>query len=488
VKFIIVLLCVLTLAGPGLAYSKADFNRDEIVNLLDFGEFADEWLRDPNELPSTPRTKGTATILIAAYNAPADIKAVADYICTGTDDQNTIRNAYLNLPYRYGGSLHFSVGDFNIGAPLDINDDNIPCSLIGTAFLSYWPQPSGFTPKGTVFNLVADCQLLNYGYKHDLSRRCFWSCGEIKYIWFEGNNHSQTTPPAYRSSGVLIGNEGDTLIEHCMFHSFYDTYALYTLQHATWIRSCNFEFNYKISLMLASSTWVESCQFVGNTGYSGNADLDTTTSGNLRAWIANCYFYAGGGKSIKIRTNATDVFIVNNYFYQWAGSQVEAAITLDSTSDANVIITGNMFTGNNKGDYGIYGTGTYDSLAITGNQFHNIILKPIYLTGVITNSIIKDNIGADETLAATGNAQTFENTRLSGTASGQTVTLPDGYAVGCQKIFDMTNASNSMNLSVTHHATSAPEVFTFDDVNDYLKLEWNGHVWVTSVNNGVDLP
>ena len=50
-----------------------------------------------------------------------------------------------------------------------------------------------------------------------------------------------------------------------------------------------------------------------------------------------------------------------------------------------------------------------------------------------------------------------------------------------------SDASNSSTLSVTSHETSNPEVFTFDNVNDSLILEWDASnaFWWTVKNLGV---
>lgn len=475
-KFISALLCVLTLGGPCLAYSKADFNRDEIVDLLDFGEFADEWLKDPNELPPAPRTKGTATILIAASNAPTDVKAVADYVCTGSGDQNTIMDAYHSLPDFIGGAIHFSVGDFNCSGPIEINDHNRPCSLIGAAFLAYWPT-GPFYSGGTAFHLTANKQLLNYGWRHDTGERCNWSCGEIKHIWFDGSNFTDAN--TMRMYGVLIDNKGDTLIEHCMFHKFHHNYALCLLNHASWVRDCDFENNYGGIAVLNIDNWIQNCQFISNTTSVYPAIGTIASIYKLRLWIEDCYFYADGDQQIVIGGNAGDVFISKNYFYLWSSNK--NAITLSNT-DSNLVIAENIFASTGSGTYGIYGTSNYSALTIVNNIYSGIGAKSIYLPGQLTNCRINNNIGADETLSATGNAQTFETTHLSGALASQTITLPDGYAVGCRKTFNMDVNTNAMTLSVTHHQKGNPNSIIFNDVNDYLVLQWNGRQWIDDVN------
>ena len=47
--------------------------------------------------------------------------------------------------------------------------------------------------------------------------------------------------------------------------------------------------------------------------------------------------------------------------------------------------------------------------------------------------------------------------------------------------------TTSSTVSVTHHTTSDPEVFTFAVLGAYLELEWDGTDWVTIVNHGVTI-
>jgi hypothetical protein len=61
-------------------------------------------------------TGGTATLLVAASNAPARVKAQADYICDGTDDQITVQTAYDILAASGGGDVILSVGLFNFSS------------------------------------------------------------------------------------------------------------------------------------------------------------------------------------------------------------------------------------------------------------------------------------------------------------------------------------------------------------------------------------
>lgn len=59
-------------------------------------------------------TGRTATYTIAASDAPAHVKAQADYVCTGTDDQDVIQPVIDLLIAAGGGVLEFTEGTFNV--------------------------------------------------------------------------------------------------------------------------------------------------------------------------------------------------------------------------------------------------------------------------------------------------------------------------------------------------------------------------------------
>ena len=66
-------------------------------------------------------------------------------------------------------------------------------------------------------------------------------------------------------------------------------------------------------------------------------------------------------------------------------------------------------------------------------------------------------------------------------AANFTLTVPDGAYIGQELVIVMSSDANSKtcSISVTHHETSDPEVFTMDAADEYIKLLWTGTEWVT---------
>ena len=148
------------------------------------------------------------------------------------------------------------------------------------------------------------------------------------------------------------------------------------------------------------------------------------------------------------------------------------------------------------------------NIAILGNNVYNCTIRGIRIassesSGIfIDGNILKNNgvqisfgvgavatiginIGQDETLITDGVVTPWGISYLDSTSHTTNVTLADGLSVGQEKTIIMINGTNASTLTVAHHETSSPEVFTFADTGDTLILKWNGTVWMTIKNSGV---
>lgn len=90
-------------------------------------------------------------------------------------------------------------------------------------------------------------------------------------------------------------------------------------------------------------------------------------------------------------------------------------------------------------------------------------------------------VNVTEEITASGALSVVEGVASELDSSGGAIagTLADGSVVGQKKFIVMTNASNSSTVSIAHHATSDPEVATFDAVDEFLELVWTGTEWET---------
>ncbi len=86
------------------------------------------------EIATKDDLKGSATIMIAASDATARSKAIADYVCSGTNDQVTILTA-MNTLASTGGKIQLTEGTFNFSDRLidDTPINNLTISGMGNA-------------------------------------------------------------------------------------------------------------------------------------------------------------------------------------------------------------------------------------------------------------------------------------------------------------------------------------------------------------------
>ena len=88
------------------------------------------------------------------------------------------------------------------------------------------------------------------------------------------------------------------------------------------------------------------------------------------------------------------------------------------------------------------------------------------------------NLGPVETATGTFTASPEGTTDINSSAGAVTVTLGDGDYPGQLKTFScFVNADNSSTVSVTLHATSDPEVYTVNALDESFQVWWTGTEW-----------
>jgi hypothetical protein len=124
-----ILIITRIIAGSIYAYSRADLNRDGIVNLMDFSQVSEDWLSEDDT---------SIVVMIAAANASSREKLLADYICDGIDDQVEIQAAIDTLPSDASasniGTIHLSEGDFFFTEPVicGTTDKRVNLTIVGS--------------------------------------------------------------------------------------------------------------------------------------------------------------------------------------------------------------------------------------------------------------------------------------------------------------------------------------------------------------------
>lgn len=152
-------------------------------------------------------------------------------------------------------------------------------------------------------------------------------------------------------------------------------------------------------------------------------------------------------------------------------------------SGAGVGVIDGVSTGNNTGEttqkYGL-------RIAATGNvRWDNVAESGEDDNAIATVSDLSERRGVTETATGTFTLSPEGVTLIDSSGGTVTGTLGSGRYYGEMKLIVMTDATASSTVSVTNHATSDPEVFTFDAVDEALVLMWTGTEWVTIHNQDV---
>ncbi len=134
-----IILVVMSLPAICLGYLQADFDYDGTVDFNDFAAFSSQWLEEDSGIGDG--SGGTATYLVASYDAPVHVKARADYVCDGNDDHVEIQAAIDRIgqesPTR-GGVVVLPAGEFYPSAAIDLN-----CSNGKGNYINLWGLSNG---------------------------------------------------------------------------------------------------------------------------------------------------------------------------------------------------------------------------------------------------------------------------------------------------------------------------------------------------------
>ena len=112
-------------------------------------------------------------------------------------------------------------------------------------------------------------------------------------------------------------------------------------------------------------------------------------------------------------------------------------------------------------------------------NFQGIVTLQAALNGPV------EAVTGAETIDAWGSSE-LDGTSAGG--AGAALTLGSATVSGTLKTVSMQEATTSFSLTVTNHATSDPEIFLFDAVDEALLLLWTGTEWVTVNATGVSTP
>jgi parallel beta-helix repeat protein len=344
-KTVSVILAVMSLSTICLGRLPADLDNDGTVDFCDLAVFSREWLGSEFGVESN-----SPVYTVAASDTPESVKATADYVCDGIDDQIEIQSAIAALP-NGGGKVLLLGGRYNVRRTAE----HYCIGLRSRTTL----EGLGW---GTVIYLVdnADATVVR-GYEVEKA--------VVRDLAIDGNKHHQTpVPDPNRSNfpdmwtnGINLRDSNDCLISN--------VYVKDTLMHGIniWERSCR--------------NIVENC-LVENIGRHIPDDYYATASILIFKYsdeniVKNCRCEGplmdspGSPRGLYVSYHCAGNLIDGNVLRNFRGARGGGGVVfLHSTSRRNKFINNDV----NDCDYGIRSSttdlpGTCNIIA--GNRFEN---------------------------------------------------------------------------------------------------------------------
>ncbi len=381
-----------------------------------------------SDVPIKIKTGRGAKIVIAASNSSSASKNQADYICTGTGDQVTIKQAIATID-SLGGKIFLTEGTFNISDTIIINKDRVTLEGEGWGFWkaffggattdSVQQEGRGVTKlratSGTfpiIFIANADTTIEEFTYNR---RRGI----VIRNIYFFGYDR---TNDGIQNTGVYV-NGGRDHIDQCKFENLFFQnvhYGINIQQDANYINGCTVMKSYGGFIVSGFSASITDNVFA-DLNYAGII-VRASSSRVVNNLIARTGHY--GIILDSLNETAKNSLISSNSF----DGSINTGLGIDSiyidvrSSYCNVV--GNIFTSNSSGAYGIKISGKtkLGNTIISSNQFNQTgaNTKPFLVNDdSSTVSIIGNSISGSWGTFVKGNGVTLHNN------VGQI--LPDSY-------------------------------------------------------------
>ena len=372
-------------------------------------------------MPLTLRHRRTHGVFVAAANAPADVKAEAEYVCTGTGDQATI-NAALTVATANRRQVILSTGTFNISGPILLPQG---CSLVGQGWASTHIQATG--TWATTDTRLAQGAMIELSGNADRTT--------VKHMRLWGNRGIATNDVM----GIYYHNPSNTgFIEGTdSFHTIEYVYIHETRRHGIYFDGVNNRANQvsnvrMFSLGTRGSTVASGFVDLGNDSFYNQVDVGAVTGYGFDIKAGNNRF-----------VNCKAWFCrLSGFYINATRNQLSACESQDNTQHGYLIDQGHVSLSACHADSNGYDESP--SNAMTGNNaydgFHVTAANYVELVGCMAY---------DKNEGARGLRQRFGfnlinslNTRVTGTAFSNVtagVANWNGYGPG-------TNPGNDVSI------------------------------------------
>jgi len=224
---------------------------------------------------------------------------------------------------------------------------------------------------------------------------------------------------------------------------------------------------------------------LGRVNIANNNIYNTTVGIQLRYEVRNAIFSNNiiqkftdtGVYILDITTLKTTIKISGGIIDQGTETPNTHIYARNNVTNLRLVVEGVTFVGDPATYYISYRNA--DTLLLMGNDFSGIPATSILDKSTVTNIRAENNYGIQELTGAIATDLVINEHEINSNGGAVTATLADGFFIGQQIVFVMTDSSTSSTLTIAHHLTSDPEVATFNAVDETGVFMWTGTEWVT---------
>ncbi len=396
----------------------------------------------------TPQPQKNIFITVASSSAPDNVKASADYVCDGTNDEYEINEAlkrnYGTASIKYGKLVMLSPGVFNIGGPINLNGTSSLSSYSGTAqnilcgsgaatvlkrcfaggdTFAYYSDSfaiitmsspgtgkSGIYPQCSIRNLQIDCGKDIYGESENINGISF--CGNSKTVVIENvlfSNFKIAIAVPY--GNIAVRNcEFSTTVE--TDYAFYAAISKYNLSQKCRVLSLDFSSNKcdgtNIFIQLsdklsADSSHSNTSSILIQNSVFGEIDVQSVDlvgtyvtgsyikiEGCVFGKIAYSHYIRGMDKVILCNNKTAGLSLENNRYCLVCSNIVTYYLYFNGMSAA--VINGNVLDSSNTISHGIYLGSTTKNCIVSNNSLSGTAS----ITDEGTGNTLKDNVSRGE--------------------------------------------------------------------------------------------
>jgi parallel beta-helix repeat protein len=369
----------------------------------------------PTAAAAAPAKPLEATVFVAASDARSEVKALADFVCTGTNDDATIEQAFAALPAA-GGKVKLSEGTFTFNSSLDILKSNVTLEGSGPGtkiFLANGANTSVIVVGNgaTALSNIKICNLLIDGNKTNQTAPSmgilfYGTSGYlitnsvIENVWVK-NCYGNGIHLQYGNNNIVTGN-------NCQSNGYEGIYIYYSNNNTVTGNNCQSNGYEGIRLEYGNNNTVtgNNCQSNGYEGillYYGN---NNTVTGN------NCQSNSYHGIDLEYGNNNTvtgnncQSNTIHGIFLDYSNNNTVTGNNCQSNGKVGIKLTSsnnNTITGNVSKDNSQQTNNSYDDIYVYGSSNYNIISSNIMIATATNKTRYAVNEDGSDYNIVTGN-------------------------------------------------------------------------------------